>query len=321
MSPTLTDQALDVQGELFAYFSSTPGERYAGYEMEVAVEQMGSIVSADPGVSIAEVAKAEGARMYRDLLRTAATYAVSTDITVVLSKAAETIKPYELHMSDLPSPSGFVWLESPIVVRDDTPERKPCATRAFGWLTQGDAVGRPGVLFLLWTDPLHPDDYAHVDWPEAEALAGSGLAPPRGLWAMLAGLWGYDMEPNGASEAFQLLLAFLRFIDEPWLDADALAGRLGPSRSAARRAARAGLSQAVRVVRLRRRPIRSPADETGVGTKWSVRVLVGAATGGFWRNQWYPAKGVHRQRWIWPYEAGAEDAPLVVRDAVYRVDR
>lgn len=47
--------------------------------------------------------------------------------------------------------------------------------------------------------------------------------------------------------------------------------------------------------------------EPGGTRKISVRFPVR----GFWRNQWYPSRGVHRPRWIDPHWRGPEDAPIV----------
>ncbi|MFI9558839.1 hypothetical protein [Nonomuraea endophytica] len=52
------------------------------------------------------------------------------------------------------------------------------------------------------------------------------------------------------------------------------------------------------------------ADESAPdvqGRKLAVRVPVR----GFWRNQWYPSRQVHRPLWIDPHWRGPEDAPIV----------
>jgi hypothetical protein len=52
---------------------------------------------------------------------------------------------------------------------------------------------------------------------------------------------------------------------------------------------------------------------------YSHRFFVGAATGGFWRNQHYPSLGpkedpsAHRQIWIAPFIKGDENLPLVIK--------
>ena len=51
-------------------------------------------------------------------------------------------------------------------------------------------------------------------------------------------------------------------------------------------------------------------EETGrrIGVRFPVR--------GFWRQQWYPSRGVHRPKWIDPHWRGPEDAPIVHIDRV-----
>ncbi|RCG19077.1 hypothetical protein DQ384_38005 [Sphaerisporangium album] len=47
------------------------------------------------------------------------------------------------------------------------------------------------------------------------------------------------------------------------------------------------------------------AEETG------RKVRVRFPVDGFWRNQWYPSRGVHRPKWIEEHWRGPEDAPIV----------
>lgn len=51
-------------------------------------------------------------------------------------------------------------------------------------------------------------------------------------------------------------------------------------------------------------------EETGrkIGVRFPVR--------GFWRNQWYPSRGVHRPKWIPEHWRGPEDAPIVHAERV-----
>jgi hypothetical protein len=60
------------------------------------------------------------------------------------------------------------------------------------------------------------------------------------------------------------------------------------------------------VIRLRR-PKAKPEGERTVD--WSHRWLVR----GFWRNQWFPSLGIHRQLWISDYIKGPEDKPLRIK--------
>lgn len=327
MSQPLTDTALDAQSELLAWHLSDPGRRYCGAEFsQIFGKQLGlgipeQFTEAGVPVTQKQIAMREGSRAFQQTLRYGATFAVTSDIVDVLEVAAAKLTPYELHASDLPSPFGFVWLERPVVFLDDTPERKPMVTRALGWFSAMDLDGAHGVLLMMWTEPLDPRDHVHQSFTDDLAvLRGHGMVPPRGLWSMAQGVWVFGENPErrgGCSGSLMFMLAFLRFIAEPWIDKSPVQ----PSRPTARRAVRAKLHDPkVRVVRLRKRQGGSTGDGTPRGPL-KVRTLVGAAKGGHWRNVWYPTLGIHRERWIWPYERGPKDAPLRIPDTVTRVDR
>ena len=55
----------------------------------------------------------------------------------------------------------------------------------------------------------------------------------------------------------------------------------------------------------------------GEPVNWTHRWLVD----GFWRSQWFPSLGRHRQIWISPYVKGPEDLPLVIKKRYYKWDR
>lgn len=86
-----------------------------------------------------------------------------------------------------------------------------------------------------------------------------------------------------------------------------------------RRYARAGLAEPgpVRVLRLRR-TVRDRAHQGGdvSGREYRHRWVVR----GHWRNQWYPSVGTHRPKWIAPYLAGPDDAPLLGGDKVTQLN-
>lgn len=84
-----------------------------------------------------------------------------------------------------------------------------------------------------------------------------------------------------------------------------------PDRAARKRLRRIGQEpKPVRVIELRR-----PAHSgSGDGSRefhhqWIVR--------GHWRQQWYPARQVHRPVWIAPHIKGPEGAPLIGGEKVY----
>lgn len=71
------------------------------------------------------------------------------------------------------------------------------------------------------------------------------------------------------------------------------------------------------VIRLRRPTTRHHSDEEGGTVNWTHQWIVD----GFWRNQWFPSLGRHKQVWISPYVKGPADLPLVLKKRTYRWDR
>lgn len=70
------------------------------------------------------------------------------------------------------------------------------------------------------------------------------------------------------------------------------------------------------VVELRRRSQGSTEAPTGkreYSHQWIVE--------GFWRNQWYPSLGKHRQKYIASYVKGPKDKPLITKGRVWNLDR
>ncbi len=310
---SLIDDALDVQVELLRFMHTDGGERYAQAEADEALGDTGhGRVAAGP--------------MLRHILRDGTTYTVSDDIVDFLDMARRNIPPYPLHASDLPSKTGFVWFEHPIVMHDDSPEHKPIVVAGLSWITATDKVDRHGLLLVTWTLPLDERDHAHNEF--LADLAGSrhdvavaaGLLPPRGLWSMTSGLWAFDHD-HKPTETFRLLSTFLRFIGEPWVT-DAYGQ---PSRPARRRATRERVDSLVRVIRLRRRPTGDAAPQNGSEPplpkrEWAHRWMVGLPDGR-WRNQWYPSLGLHRPKWIAPYPKGPDGKPWLDKEIVFKVDR
>ncbi|GFJ79518.1 hypothetical protein Phou_036980 [Phytohabitans houttuyneae] len=86
-------------------------------------------------------------------------------------------------------------------------------------------------------------------------------------------------------------------------------------RAARRRAERQGQpSPRVRVISLRRpASTASGHSDREYNHQWIVR--------GHWRQQWYPARQVHRPLWIAPHVKGPEDKPLLGGERVYHLAR
>lgn len=315
MSNRLPIRALDVQLDLLRYYTNDElGRRYADNVIEVALADHAKWT---PGM---------GQRLHRMML-IGDTYAVTAEIGNILEQTATSIPKFVFHADDLPSPSGFVWLEQAIIIPDIN--NRPLAVQALGWHVTpvhtgnvedmdvgDDGPVQPCVLTLAWTAPSDPRDYAHDAFLNEEPH----LVMPHGLVSMLTGVWpiGETWPTNEADMGLgQFLLAFLRFLATPWIAAD----RHTLDRHQARRAVRAVGSvehvPEVRIVQLRRRAAeRSEATGTG-NVEWSHRWIVGP----FWRDQWYPSLGVHKPILIAPYIKGPEHLPLVVHDKVFSVER
>jgi hypothetical protein len=293
-----------------------------------------------------------------DILHWAETYCVSADVGEVLAGAAPTLPNFSLHPDDLPSPVGWVWFEDGIPmldrrghtmvvkgfswgtvtlddnirdVADNGPSSQigiPKQDRIEKALASDEAKGRnPGVIVFAYTDPNDERDDLTRDLRETFGATDDHIRRLPGLymghWFPVAygDDWTVDRDRNrkaGAQPMSELLVAFWRFIQEPWID-----GRMMlPGRPATRRNRAAGRPEPnVRVVRLRRAEARTRREreegEEPVETLWSHRWIVK----GHWRNQWYPSMQQHRPRWIPRHIKGPEHLPLVVHDTVFLVDR
>jgi hypothetical protein len=97
----------------------------------------------------------------------------------------------------------------------------------------------------------------------------------------------------------------------------------GLPRAARRRTERAGMAPpepgTITVIKLRREY--QPANyEPGYEPEeawYSHRFLVS----GHWRNQWYPSIQIHQAKYIMGFVKGPEDAPLIIKDKVWSLER
>ncbi len=112
----------------------------------------------------------------------------------------------------------------------------------------------------------------------------------------------------------RFLQGFWAILAEPYI----ATSRVRTARPVRRRAAPAHLVHVddVRVLEFRR-PASQATAASGSSVAWSKRWMVRA----HWRNQWYPAAGTHRQRYILPYAKGPADKPLDIRATVRALRR
>lgn len=264
---------------------------------------------------------------------TAETVWVTEEMGELLKVAAETLPPHELHPSDVPMPRGFARFEKPIVVPvwvSDEQGWVDVPILAVMWterMVRRSGVGKvPGVEATWWVDPR--GTYMGVE---------TGNDVPRWCLDTESG-WSYGKDwtehrhtrdtddpplPDDAPQDVHTWDA--RHLLSLWMlmkQRVAGATRVEASRSLRRRAVRTSPDFGViTVVDLRRQVVRDPdAPETEPGEgppEWSHRWIVS----GHWRRQYYPSDGVHRPIWIAPFVKGPEDAPLILKDRVYRLVR
>lgn len=335
MTDDLPSRALDVQLDLLRYYTRDEmGQRYADAVVSatLANEETGedALIS---GIGI----------MLHERILIGETYAVRDEIVDTLEYGAETIPDFTIEAHDLPSPSGFVWLERPVVFLDR--RGRNLVIRAFGWHVtdmthaasdEAEAVReiakfspslagkataalgnqREAMCVVGWTDPRDPRDHMHEEYVNIDRR----LKAPQGLSSLVMGIWEIGVDPiwaDKSSARFGAFVAtFLRFINEPWVDYR----QMLPSRHARKRCVRTKHAEpSIHVVQLRRALSRAhhapPGD--GPGQEWTHRWLVR----GHWRNQWYPSTQTHRPKFIPSYVKGPEDKPLVVHDKIFSVER
>jgi hypothetical protein len=251
----------------------------------------------------------------------------------------------------LPTHSGFVWMEQPIVMRDI--RRRTAAIRAFLWVTAnfvytGRQEPERGVIVFWYSDALDPQDSLHTESESAahvvEAMRDNRITRlslyHTSVWRFgnrvrdlyypdeatyrehmvdkgIANPSTYDemAEENRRDHSF--LMALWAWMQQKIARVD----RERPDRATARRWNRGMLGTAeVNVVTLRedepaivwKNPYADPSPILW-SHRWRVR--------GHYRNQYYPSTGEYHLIWIESFIKGPEDRPLLEKDTLYVVKR
>lgn len=321
------EQAADAQVELAEYYGSDLGQRHADsfFRVHLGREdvQSNAITMFTPEGRRFDLGYGEQIWVN---LKVAEPIYVSPEMMSLVEAAAPSFALEPLIPEDLITPSGFIYLPTPMYTLDRHGKRT--AYRALSWYpiqrqhnindethpAPGGATvygNYDGVLVTFFSHVDDDDDYIEEF---REAYEGGMSA-----WAIVHSsiIWfGEDMLPEvgevySASDRSSVisfwrpLHAMLRLMQQYISTRD----RYRPPRSTRRRMERAAMPERdVTVIRLRRPKSKGTNEPHHV--EWSHQWLVG----GHWRNQWFPSLNMHRQIYIAPYIKGPEDKPLRIRE-------
>lgn len=279
-------------------------------------------------------------------LHRASTYWVSADMVRLAEAAGESMAPQPLKPTDLPTPSGFVWLEKPIRLTDV--RGKTVSVQGVLWAdgTDGDlgkfypGAAPTGIALCLYSGWEDEEDEGMVelrdDWEKERNQGVQWRRPPMLFFSNDP--WMFDRTPEDEltrdwvgnpdehmrENALVVIWQMRTFMAALWtLMQQTLADTttVQPTRAVRRRIKRAGIldddALQVRVVTLRKRAQRHQDADTNSNVEWSHQWVVN----GHWRNQWYPSLGYHRQIWIDSFIKGPEDKPLVTKGTVFALKR
>lgn len=351
LTPHLTFTPRDVakyRAETAQWLESPHGRGY--YQDAINAGRQG-IFTDRPGVAPAvALADAEA-----ETLRAADLYFIDDDMCDLLRSAHASMPSFAPVAADLPSPTGFAvfaapisthhnrpWLEADVLIVDpggglvaDVQQKmREYGTQivAVSWrphtLRPGHAHwAAGGVWFTFYAVPISKILGRSGD-PMAHAFAAAGeqlptLSPENE--AVVAWYPGegddtaHRLHPKmGTTSWARIVLAAFQLAQQGNLsqtDTETIPARKVTKAKARRTGVRTTRPEQVRVVRLRQR-LRAARDAAAPAEgstrtyrwRWVVR--------GFWREQWYPKRAMHRPKWIAPYLKGPKDAPLLGGDKV-----
>lgn len=284
------------------------------------------------------------------VLASAEMYFVTAEMTAIIRQAADSMPAFAPAASDFPSPSGLIVYAAPLVefdrpeeaaalivggkvvldFRDDPYEHTRIVAVTWGPYDAGGNWPRGGVMMSFYVDRADMLDRALDDRVRRDVRGElarlvpdneCGIAYPVDADAQVrtdASLREHDSAGYTSSWA-KYLLATLLLMRQPLVYQ-----RTEPIRRSLRRQLERAGHPVGDIKILDARPHThanmagaDPGDEQppaveGTGRKVRVRFPVP----GFWRNQWYASRGVHRPKWIEEHWRGPEGAPIVHAEKV-----
>jgi len=246
-----------------------------------------------------------------DRLKDADLYFVSADMTQLAITAAESLPSFDLSASDAPSEAGLIFFEEPIATDVNTKAGQGETVYISGASWNLGSTPRWGVaLWLSFYIDLHltlDREVAEGRITKAEAARQKGSQPRFSYTMDAAHMVGRGI-PVANDDS--VLNSWGRTILSAWLImAQPLAeiSTVTADRSAQKRIRRTGHApKPVRLVELRR-PKATGSNTSGTEREYHHQWIVR----GHWRQQWFPARQVHRPVWIGPHIKGPEGAPLI----------
>jgi len=304
-------QVLEEQVDLIRYWMSPRGVSYANGYLR-SLDKTGD-TSFGPEWDAQFLAQNEALRIDR-----AETYWVHADMVDLMVHAAESFPTSALQEIDLPTPSGFVWLDKSFFTTDLREEQ--IGTRAFAWSHARMMAGLkevPGVqiTFYSWRDDQDDEGLRNISEDNRRHL------PKLLLWHHVHVPFG--VEPPAVENVggmTKTVRAFWRFVQQKLPNNEPR--RLDrPTRKRLDRTGYLYRQQEVRVISLRAREY-APRNDEGVSegreVAWSHRWI----QRGHWgkRHCKCHPEGFH-VTWVKPGVKGPADRPLIVKDRVFRWNR
>ncbi|MEU9887928.1 hypothetical protein [Sphaerisporangium sp. NPDC051011] len=279
-------------------------------------------------------------------LRSAELYYVTPEMAAIVRAAAESMPAFPPTAGDFPSPAGFVVFGAPMVEYDRPDHGGPVWVD--GRLALDETHDHIGISAATWgpydsnggwkSGGVWMSFYrARAEWlakarderfrkhvltdhvrliPDNEYGIKYETDPARRA-ALEADLKAKD-QPAYTSYWAKHLLAALLLMRQPLVYQ-----RTEPIRRGLRRQLeRSGLPTGdIRILDARPRRYNTvprdqeadvrPEDGDQAGEETGRRLTVRFPVRGFWRQQWYPSRGVHRPKWIDPHWRGPEDGEIV----------
>lgn len=259
---------------------------------------------------------------------------VSAEMCEVVNAAKDEFKPEPLLDTDLITPRGFLFYETPFVVPDRFDE--PVTIAAVSWarmfavsVENGDEIETlkrevADATSGMTTEAAEEEAIRRGVNPNGIALTLYAVTPgehPAGSMPPVVPFhvtpWYFDMtfegneidengKPTGAGWWWRVVQTTFRLMAQK-ISTKHLERA---DRSTRREAARLKFPDETDIVVVRlRREAGERHEPSGEGANYSHRFIVS----GHWRNQWYPSIDDHRQIWISPYVKGDAGLPLIVR--------